>query len=66
MYFKAPHLRSSPTDLANFLVCRHKTSLDLRAAKGEIGIPAWDDPLVAVLRERGQQHERAYIETLRA
>lgn len=29
-------LRASPTDLANFLVCRHKTVLDLAVAKGDL------------------------------
>jgi uncharacterized protein len=66
VYEKASHLRSSPTDLANFLVCRHKTCLDLLAARGTLARPDWDDPLVAVLRDRGLQHERAYIAALRA
>jgi predicted RecB family nuclease len=55
----------SPTDLSNFLVCRHKTSLDLLVAYGELALSVWTDPLADVLRERGQRHEAAYIDALR-
>ena len=34
-------LVASPTDLANFLVCAHKTSLDLLVAEGRLAVPAW-------------------------
>jgi predicted RecB family nuclease len=66
MRVRSDRLTSSPTDLANFLACRHKTELDLLAARGRIARPTWEDPLVDVLRERGLEHERAYIDTLRA
>lgn len=59
-------LTSSPTDLANFLSCRHKTTLDLLAAQGRIARPTWTDPLAEVLRDRGSMHEQTYIEALRA
>ena len=64
MFVRARQLRSSPTDLANFLVCRHKTALDLGAARGDISKPSWEDPLSAVLRDRGQAHEQAYVASL--
>ena len=57
---------SSPTDLANFLACRHKTALDLLVVLGELTKPGFEDPLVDVLRERGMRHERAYVDALRA
>src|SRR5262245_29795243 len=57
---------SAPTDLANFLACRHKTALDLQVAVGELAAPTWKDPLAEVLRQRGDEHERAYIARLRA
>jgi predicted RecB family nuclease len=66
MRVRSDRLTSSPTDLANFLACRHKTELDLLAARGRIARPTWEDPLVDVLRERGLEHERAYIDGLRA
>jgi predicted RecB family nuclease len=56
----------SPTDLTNFLACRHLTQLDLAVALGELGAPVEDDEALAVLRERGLAHERAYLDRLRA
>jgi predicted RecB family nuclease len=66
MRVRSAVLTSSPTDLANFLTCRHKTALDLLVATGRIAKPEWEDPLANVLRERGQQHERTYIDSLAA
>lgn len=57
---------ASPTDLANFLACRHKTSLDLLVAEKRIRKPEWEDPFTKVLRQRGQEHERRYVDRLRA
>src|SRR6476661_4338528 len=65
MRFVNGQLTVSPTDLANFLACRHKTALDLRVARGELSKPQWKDPLAEVLYERGNQHERRYIDRLR-
>ena len=56
----------SATDLANHLSCRHLTTLDLRLAKGEIAEPSWENPHLRVLQQRGLEHEKAYIESLRA
>ena len=55
----------SATDLANHLSCPHLTNLDLRLASGEIAAPSWDNPHLQVLRQRGLEHEKAYIENLR-
>src|SRR5262245_58463488 len=51
----------SATDLANHLACRHLTSLDLASARGTIEPPRWRRPGLDALRERGLQHERAYL-----
>jgi uncharacterized protein len=56
----------APTDLSNYLGCRHQTVLDLRAARGELKKPVRNDAFVQDLRERGLAHERAYLEHLRA
>ena len=56
----------SATDLANHLSCRHLTALNLRFSKGEIAEPAYNNPHIVVLQERGLAHEKAYIESLRA
>src|SRR6188508_2156266 len=58
-------LRCSPTDLANFLGCRHRTLLDVRGARGELAIPRWVDSLADALRQRGLDHERRYLDSLR-
>jgi uncharacterized protein len=60
------NVRLSATDLANHLACRHLTSLDLSLAKGEIAGPSWENPHLKVLRQRGFEHERAYVESLRS
>jgi predicted RecB family nuclease len=56
----------SATDLANHLSCHHLTTLNLRLAKGEIAEPTWENPHVRVLQQRGLEHEKAYIESLRS
>jgi predicted RecB family nuclease len=58
-------LEISASDLAKHLACRHLTSLDLRAARGEIDRPHWHDPALAVLQERGFRHEAAYLSHLK-
>src|SRR5580704_932562 len=60
------HRTCSPTDLANFLACGHKSFLDLAAAKGDLHAPEWADPVADRLRQLGEVHERQYVEALRA
>ena len=55
----------APTDLGNFLSCRHLISLDLAAARGETNRPVRRDAWMEDLRARGHRHERAYLERLR-
>ena len=54
-------LRLSATDLANHLACRHLTGLDRGVAEGRWTPPDWYRPEAALLRERGLEHERAYL-----
>ena len=54
------------TDLANHLSCRHLTTLDLLLAKGEIAEPSWENPHLLVLQQRGLEHEKTYIDSLRS
>ena len=56
----------SATDLANHLSCRHLTTLNLSLAKGEIDEPSWENPHLRVLQQRGLEHEKAYIDSLRS
>jgi predicted RecB family nuclease len=56
----------SATDLSNFLACRHLVGLDLAAARNLIPAPApHADAALKALRERGEAHERAYLDSLR-
>ena len=56
----------SATDLANHLSCRHLTTLNLWLARGEITEPSWESPHLRVLQQRGLEHEKAYIDSLRS
>src|SRR6267378_2854711 len=57
-------LRLSATDLANHLACHHLSHLDLAVARGERRPPDFYRPDVAILRERGDEHERAFLSHL--
>jgi predicted RecB family nuclease len=56
----------SPSDLANFLACRHRAGLDLAAAHKVIERPRHEDPYAAMLKQHGEDHERAYVDSLRS
>ena len=58
-------LRLSPSDLSAFLACRHRTGLDLAVAAGGLKRPEWTNTMTDALRQRGAEHERAYVENLR-
>jgi predicted RecB family nuclease len=59
-------LRISATDLANHLGCVHLSQLNRAHAEGRAHKPFWNDPVGMLLRERGIEHEKAYLEHLRA
>ena len=52
------------TDLTNFLACRHLIALERLAAHRLAKRPFFDDPMLEILRERGLEHERAYVQRL--
>jgi predicted RecB family nuclease len=57
----------SATDLSRFLGCRHCTGLDLAVAmRARKPAPKYDDPLLELLWQRGLEHERKYVDTLRS
>lgn len=56
----------SAQDLVGNLNCAHLTYLDLQVAQGALAKPASWDPVLEVLRERGQRHEQAYLDHLTA
>lgn len=56
----------SASDLSAFAACRHRTGLDLAVAFGLLERPRWSNPASQALIDRGREHERAYVERLRA
>ena len=52
----------SPSDLSGFLACEHLTALELAGTPK----PDRDDPQVDLIRRKGEEHERAYLESLHA
>lgn len=54
------------TDLSNHLSCHHLTQLNRQVAQNIISKPSWHDPMMDVLRDRGMEHEQAYVDHLRA
>ena len=54
----------SATDLIAFLGCRHATFLDRRNLDEPMPLAA-EDPLLALLQEKGLAHERRYLDVLR-
>lgn len=55
----------SPSDLANHLSCKHLTSLNKKAALGEIKKPTYKNRVLDMLRERGVQFEAEFLQKLR-
>jgi uncharacterized protein len=56
----------SPTDLNNFLECAHLTRLDLKRERGELVCEPPEDPSRELFRAKGREHERRYLDRLRA
>ncbi len=55
----------SATDLYNYLECGHLVALERQVALGKLGRPE-RDPQSALVADKGLQHERRYLESLRA
>ena len=55
----------SATDLNNYLECVHLVALERRVALGEMRRPE-RNPSLALIAEKGLQHEQRYLEHLRA
>ncbi len=56
----------SASDLVGFLECEHLTALERAALVGLVSRPMLDDPELDVLRRRGVQHERRFLDLLRS
>jgi predicted RecB family nuclease len=55
----------SATDLSSFLGCRHRTALDMSVALGKLQPVYYNDPLLDLLIQRGLEHERRFVDSLR-
>lgn len=57
----------SATDLVGFLACDHLSTLELGRIDGRWERPhRSDDPTITLIQEKGDLHEAAYLESLRA
>jgi uncharacterized protein len=56
----------SPSDLGSFLACEHLTQLELAVALREGRRPSYENAYAELLRRKGQEHEAAFLDTLRA
>jgi predicted RecB family nuclease len=55
----------SPSDLGGFLACEHLTQLELAVAHGEAARVVEASDYADLLRRKGQEHEQAYLASLR-
>ena len=56
----------SATDLVGFLACGHRFELERAALAGLVKKPIRSDPTIELIQERGYEHERRYLDDLRA
>lgn len=56
----------SPSDLSNFLSCRHRAGLDLAVAHKHLSRPESTNPYAAILQKHGEAHEQKHIDSLLA
>src|SRR5205814_3273381 len=54
----------SPSDLNAFLECEHLTQLELAVARGEIARSGDANPQAELVKRKGDEHEKAYLEAL--
>ena len=56
----------SASDLVGYLNCSHLSALDLDVLGGTREKPNYYDPLLELLKERGNKHEQAYLDHLQS
>ena len=66
MHPAAGPLTLSPSDLNDYVECAHLTTLALEVARGSRERPHVADEQAELLRRKGEAHERAQLERLRA
>jgi hypothetical protein len=63
---RGDRLSLSPSDVTAFLTCEHLTTLSLEHARGEVERPEVENEQAELICRKGLEHERAYLESLRA
>ncbi|HYX08996.1 MAG TPA: TM0106 family RecB-like putative nuclease, partial [Bacteroidales bacterium] len=58
-------IRYSASDLVNYLGCKHLTELDRQTVLGKIPPPDWKNPALALIQQKGIEHEQAYVNHLK-
>ncbi|MHB1244282.1 MAG: TM0106 family RecB-like putative nuclease, partial [Gaiellaceae bacterium] len=68
MHLHDEHLLLSPSDVTAFLACEHLTTLALAHAhaRGQLERPEVEDEQRDLIFRKGLEHERAYLDSLRA
>jgi predicted RecB family nuclease len=66
MQYRNEILQLAATDVANHSACRHLTAVNLLVALGVRDAPSRFDARLALLRERGREHEEGYLAHLRS
>jgi uncharacterized protein len=56
----------SPSALTAFLACQHLAALELAVMRGELARPDREDAQTELIRRKGDEHECAYLDELRA
>jgi predicted RecB family nuclease len=58
-------LVSSPSDVSNFLECRHLTQLDLAVVERRLDLPDGRPVRADLIARKGDEHEAAYLRSLK-
>src|SRR5919109_1721577 len=66
MQLRDGRLTFSPSDLTGYVACAHLTQLERRVALGQLAKPAEENPEAELVKRKGEEHERAYLDKLRA
>src|SRR4029077_12221319 len=66
MQAREGNLWLSPSDVTTFLGCEHATTLSVRAARGELEVPAAPNGEAQLIFRKGLEHEAAYLASLRS
>ena len=65
MQLKADSVLLSPSDVTAYLACEHLTSLSIAVARGELGVPPFENEQAELVFRKGREHEAAYLQRLR-